>query len=165
VGAESRFSPFSCVYIRCIQSKRNRSCFRDMASPGKIATRKFPTSMISRSVYVSYSLFDFGRKFMFGNGIDLSKDFGLGVGQSDFSKTDDFKFAKASFDDSSWRTLALPHDWPSTYRLWMTMPVRATLCFAHTERSHSAGIIPRRPSGGTAVPSRFPGRPWPSNLD
>jgi hypothetical protein len=43
--------------------------------------------------------------------------------------------------------------------------VRATLCFAHTERSHSAGIIPRRPSGGTEVPSRFPGRPWPSNLD
>ncbi len=56
-------------------------------------------------------LFDFGWRFTFGNGIDPSKDLGFGFGQSDFSKTVDFKFAKAGFDDSKWRPLSLPHDW------------------------------------------------------
>ena len=56
-------------------------------------------------------LFDFGWKFTFGNGVDPSKDLGFGFGQSDFSKTGDFKFAKAGFDDSKWRALDLPHDW------------------------------------------------------
>ncbi len=56
-------------------------------------------------------LFDFGWKFIFGNGNDPSKDLGFGKGQSDFSKTGDFKFAKAGFDDSGWCALDLPHDW------------------------------------------------------
>ena len=56
-------------------------------------------------------LFDFGWKFKFGHGSDPAKDLGFGVGQSDFSKTADFKPAKAGFDDSGWRTLNLPHDW------------------------------------------------------
>jgi beta-galactosidase len=56
-------------------------------------------------------LFDFGWKFTFGHGTDPSKDLGFGFGQSDFSKTGDFKFAKARFDDSAWRELDLPHDW------------------------------------------------------
>ncbi len=56
-------------------------------------------------------LFDFGWKFTFGNGCDPSKDLGFGFGQSDFSKTGEFNFAKAGFDDSTWRTLNLPHDW------------------------------------------------------
>jgi beta-galactosidase len=56
-------------------------------------------------------LFDFGWKFTFGNGTDPSHDLGFGYGQGDFAKTGDFKFAKASFDDSKWRTLNLPHDW------------------------------------------------------
>ena len=56
-------------------------------------------------------LFDFGWKFKFGNGIDPAKDLGFGNGQGDFDKTGDFKFAKAGFDDSKWRTLSLPHDW------------------------------------------------------
>jgi beta-galactosidase len=56
-------------------------------------------------------LLDFGWKFTFGNGVDPSKDLGFGYGQSDFSKTGDFGFAKAGFDDSSWRLLNLPHDW------------------------------------------------------
>src|SRR6185437_2720913 len=56
-------------------------------------------------------LFDFGWKFTFGHGTDPSKDLGFGFGQSDFSKTGDFKFAKAGFDDSRWRSLDLPHDW------------------------------------------------------
>ena len=56
-------------------------------------------------------LFDFGWKFTFGNGIDPTKDLGFGFGQSDFSKTGDFKFAKAGFDDSEWRKVDLPHDW------------------------------------------------------
>ena len=56
-------------------------------------------------------LFDFGWKFAFGNVCDPMKDLGFGYGQSDFSKTGDFKFAKAGFDDSQWRPLNLPHDW------------------------------------------------------
>src|SRR5450755_2877808 len=56
-------------------------------------------------------LFDFGWKFILGHGSDPSKDLGFGFGQSDFTKTGDFKFSKAGFDDSQWRTLNLPHDW------------------------------------------------------
>ncbi len=56
-------------------------------------------------------LFDFGWKFFFGNGDDPARDLNFGIGQSDFSKTGDFDFAKAKFDDSKWRTLNLPHDW------------------------------------------------------
>jgi len=56
-------------------------------------------------------LFDFGWKFTFGNGNDPARDLDFGYGQSDFSKTGEFKFAKAGFDDTTWRTLNLPHDW------------------------------------------------------
>src|SRR5512141_1288549 len=56
-------------------------------------------------------LFDFGWKFTFGHGTDPARDLGLGFGQGDFAKTGEFKFAKADFDDSKWRTLNLPHDW------------------------------------------------------
>ncbi|MGA2535525.1 MAG: beta-galactosidase GalA [Terracidiphilus sp.] len=56
-------------------------------------------------------LFDFGWKFKFGNANDPALDLGFGYGQGDFSKTGDFEFAKAGFDDSKWRTLNLPHDW------------------------------------------------------
>jgi beta-galactosidase len=56
-------------------------------------------------------LFDFDWKFTFGHGSDPSKDLGFGFCQSDFTKTGDFKFSKAGFDDSQWRTLNLPHDW------------------------------------------------------
>ena len=56
-------------------------------------------------------LFDFGWKFKFGNGNDPARDLGFGDNQGDFAKTGDFDFAKASYDDSDWRTLNLPHDW------------------------------------------------------
>ena len=56
-------------------------------------------------------LFDFGWKFAFGHGSEPAKDFGFGFGQSDFSETGNFKFAKPGFDDSAWRPLDLPHDW------------------------------------------------------
>jgi len=56
-------------------------------------------------------LFDFGWKFVFGHGSDPAKDLDFGFGQGDFAKTGDLKFAKAGFDDSSGRTLNLPHDW------------------------------------------------------
>ncbi|MGO9317536.1 MAG: beta-galactosidase GalA [Terracidiphilus sp.] len=56
-------------------------------------------------------LFDFGWKFQFGHGSDPARDLGFGMGQGDFAKTGDFKFAKAGFDDSKWRSVNLPHDW------------------------------------------------------
>ena len=56
-------------------------------------------------------LFDFDWKFQFGHGTDPARDLGFGNSQGDFAKTGDFKFVKAGFDDSKWRTLSLPHDW------------------------------------------------------
>ena len=56
-------------------------------------------------------LFDFDWKFLLGNADDPAKDLGFGFGQSDFSKTGGFEFAKVGFDDSKWRTIDLPHDW------------------------------------------------------
>ena len=84
--------------------------FRDIASSGKeILVNPHPADIAIAPR--EQLLFDFGWKFIFGNGIDPSKDLEFGFGQSDFSKTGDFKFAKAGFDDSAWRTLDLPHDW------------------------------------------------------
>ena len=56
-------------------------------------------------------LFDFGWKFIFGNGNDPARDLGFGSDQGDFSKTGGFDFAQPKFDDSAWRSLNLPHDW------------------------------------------------------
>jgi beta-galactosidase len=56
-------------------------------------------------------LADFGWKFKLGNADVPAKDLYFGEDQGDFAKTGDFKFAKAGFDDSSWRSLNLPHDW------------------------------------------------------
>jgi beta-galactosidase len=75
-------------------------------------------------------LFDFGWKFTFGNGVDPAKDLGFGYGQGDFAKTGDFKFAKAKFDDSKWRTLNLPHDWA------------VELPFVHDDEQMSHGYKP-----------------------
>ena len=75
-------------------------------------------------------LFDFGWKFTYGNGVDPAKDLGFGFGQGDFAKTGDFKFSKAKFDDSKWRTLNLPHDWA------------VELPFVHDEEQMSHGYKP-----------------------
>ena len=56
-------------------------------------------------------LFDFGWRFLFGNGCDPARDLGFGKGDGDFSKTGSFDFAKVGFDDTKWRALNLPHDW------------------------------------------------------
>lgn len=56
-------------------------------------------------------LFDYGWKFRFGHGTDPARDLGFGNDQGDFSKTGDFDFSNAKFDDSKWRVLTLPHDW------------------------------------------------------
>jgi len=82
---------------------------RDIALPGKARGISNPADIAIAPR--EQLLFDFGWKFTFGNGSDPSKDLGFGFGQSDFSKVGDFKFAKAGFDDSKWRSLDLPHDW------------------------------------------------------
>ena len=66
-----------------------------------------PTAISPRE----HLLFDFGWKFKFGHGSNPAKDLDFGFGQEDFAKTGGFKFAKAGFDDSNWRSLNLPHDW------------------------------------------------------
>jgi beta-galactosidase len=75
-------------------------------------------------------LFDFGWKFQFGHGTDPARDLGFGNGQGDFSKTGDFAFSKAKFDDSKWRALNLPHDWA------------VELPFVHDEALQSHGYKP-----------------------
>jgi beta-galactosidase len=71
------------------------------------STQRLNAGMLPREE----ALFDFGWRFAFGHGSDPAKDFGYGAGQSDFSKTGDFKIAKAEYDDSGWRAIDLPHDW------------------------------------------------------
>jgi beta-galactosidase len=56
-------------------------------------------------------LFDFNWRFFQGHGSDPARDLDFGKSQGDFAKTGDFKFALAKFDDTSWRSLNLPHDW------------------------------------------------------
>ncbi len=75
-------------------------------------------------------LFDFGWKFQFGHGSDPARDLGFGLGQGDFSKSGDFDFATAKFDDSKWRSLNLPHDWA------------VELPFVHDEEQQSHGYKP-----------------------
>jgi beta-galactosidase len=83
------------------------SLIRNLTLPGKEVLGLLDPAISPREQL----LFDFEWRFMLGNGIDPSKDLGFGFGQSDFSKTGDFKFANAGFDDSAWRKLDLPHDW------------------------------------------------------
>jgi beta-galactosidase len=56
---------------------------------------------------------DFGWRFAFGHPYDTQKDFNHGTGFfSYFAKTGNGDGAAAvKFDDSTWRTLDLPHDW------------------------------------------------------
>jgi beta-galactosidase len=56
---------------------------------------------------------DFGWRFAFGHPYDTQKDFNHGTGFfSYFAKTGNGDGAAAvKFNDSSWRTLDLPHDW------------------------------------------------------
>jgi len=59
-------------------------------------------------------LFDFNWKFQLGHANDPARDLGFGLGHGDFgdyAKTGDFDFSKVGFDDSTWRSLNLPHDW------------------------------------------------------
>jgi beta-galactosidase len=75
-------------------------------------------------------LFDFGWKFFHGHGTDPRRDLGFGMGQGDFAKTGEFKFATEKFDDSQWRPLNLPHDWA------------VELPFVHDEEQESHGYKP-----------------------
>jgi beta-galactosidase len=61
------------------------------------------------------------------------KDLNFGYGQGDFAKTGDFAFAKATFDDSKWRDLNLPHDWA------------VELPFVHDDEQKAARLQARRP--------------------
>jgi beta-galactosidase len=81
-----------------------------LALPGADALES-PSPVLAAVAPREQLLFDFGWKFKFGHGTDPSKDLNFGYGQADFAKTGEFKFAKADFDDSDWRSLHLPHDW------------------------------------------------------
>ena len=59
-------------------------------------------------------LLDFGWRFHFGHADDPAKDFGFGAQnrEATFAKSGAFPpVTRASFDDSQWRALDLPHDW------------------------------------------------------
>jgi len=80
---------------------------RSIGEGGLVASSDAVTAMVPREQL----LFDFGWKFKFGHGTDPSRDLDFGYGQADFSKTGEFKFAKADFVDASWIPVRLPHDW------------------------------------------------------
>jgi beta-galactosidase len=75
-------------------------------------------------------LLDFGWKFTFGHGSDPARDLGFGAEQEAFSKSGEFAFAQAKFDDAQWRPLDLPHDWA------------VELPFVHDESLQSHGYKP-----------------------
>jgi beta-galactosidase len=56
-------------------------------------------------------MFNFDWKFFQGHATDPSKDLNLGTDQGDFAKTGAFQFAQPKFEDSSWQSIHLPHDW------------------------------------------------------
>jgi beta-galactosidase len=58
-------------------------------------------------------LFDHDWKFAFGHASDIARDFGFGGFQSTFAKQglSGVTAAEADYDDSTWRTVDLPHDW------------------------------------------------------
>jgi beta-galactosidase len=89
-------------------------------------------------------LFDFGWKFRFGHGSDPARDLGFGIGQEDFSRTGEFDFAKAKFDDSKWRELNLPHDWA------------VELPFVHDEVQTPDGDKPVQSHGYRPLGRRYP---------
>jgi beta-galactosidase len=62
----------------------------------------------------SRQLLDFGWRFHFGNADDPAKDFGFGAQnrEATFAKSGSFPaVTRASFDDSAWQKVDLPHDW------------------------------------------------------
>jgi len=73
----------------------------------------YPASLQSSAMIAPRErlLLDFNWRFQFGHATDPARDLGLGNDQGDFSKTGDFDFSNAKFDDSKWRRLDLPHDW------------------------------------------------------
>ena len=89
-------------------------------------------------------LFDFGWKFQFGHSTDPARDLGFGIGQEDFSRTGEFDFAKAKFDDSKWRKLNLPHDWA------------VELPFVHDEVQTPDGDKPVQSHGYKPLGRRYP---------
>jgi len=59
-------------------------------------------------------LLDFGWRFALGHANDAGKDFGYGARRREgqFAKSGNFlPVTRANFDDKSWRTIDLPHDW------------------------------------------------------
>ena len=62
----------------------------------------------------SRQLLDFGWRFHFGHADDPAKDFGFGAQnrEATFAKSGSFPaITRASFDDSAWEKIDLPHDW------------------------------------------------------
>jgi beta-galactosidase len=83
-------------------ARANALLFTDSGIAGAAALAGAPREQL---------LLDFGWKFILGSASDPLRDLGFGKGQDDFSKTGNFKFATAEFDDSGWRSVDLPHDW------------------------------------------------------
>jgi beta-galactosidase len=81
---------------------------------GEAADAAGPAALVESAADVSPRerlLFDFGWKFHLGSGPAALRNLGSGNGLEAFAKTGEFTFASASFDDSAWRALDLPHDW------------------------------------------------------
>ena len=90
---------------------------RDVAGQFFLNPSQEPKGSDNRGVSASPRerlLLDFGWRFRLGHACDPAKDFDLGSPSrgGTFAKASEFvPVANPDFDDSSWRTIDLPHDW------------------------------------------------------
>lgn len=90
---------------------------RDVAGQFFLNPSQEPKGSDNRGVSLSPRerlLLDFGWRFRLGHACDPAKDFELGSPSrgGTFAKASEFvPVANPDFDDSSWRTIDLPHDW------------------------------------------------------
>lgn len=85
----------------------------DRATPSVTTADDFSFAEPLQSPRERLSL-DFGWRFHFGHADNADKDFGLGARrrESQFAKSGNFlPVARLNFDDSSWSSIDLPHDW------------------------------------------------------
>jgi beta-galactosidase len=83
----------------------------DGLPPASLTARRFNQTGSSPR---EHPLLDFGWRFQFGHANDAAKDFGLGARRRElqFAKSGNFlPVTRANFDDRSWQSIDLPHDW------------------------------------------------------
>jgi beta-galactosidase len=96
-----------------LSSSKTNAITGDYAQPSFTQSQNLNSAEPSRSPRERLSL-DFGWRFHLGHADNADKDFGLGARrrESQFAKSGNFlPVARLNFDDGSWPSIDLPHDW------------------------------------------------------